>query len=59
MEFLERASATGFFLPGTCCKVQLNFGYRRQMTLLMSRMRVGLLGEGVDERQVVCLDGEG
>ena len=24
MEFLERASATGFFLPGTCCKVQVN-----------------------------------
>ena len=34
-------------------------GYRRQVMLLTGRMRVGLLGEGVDEQQVVCLDGEG
>ena len=29
------------------------------MTLLSDRAGVGLLGEGVDEQQVVCLDGEG
>ena len=29
------------------------------MTLLTGGAGIGLLGEGVDERQVVCLDGEG
>ena len=29
------------------------------MTLLSGRAGAGLLVEGVDERQVVCLDGEG
>ena len=35
----------------------VELGYRRQMMLLAGRMRVRLLGEGMDERQVVCLDG--
>ena len=59
MEFLERALATGFYLARNMLQNTIEPGYRRQMTLLTGRMRVGLLGEGMDERQVVCLDVEG
>ena len=40
-------------------KSAAEFGDCRQMTLLSGGARVGLLGEGVDERQMVHLDGEG
>ena len=40
-------------------KSAIELGDCRQMTLLQGGTRVGLFGEGVDERQVICLDGEG
>ena len=39
------------------CAVEL--GYCRQVVLLTGRMRILFLGEGLDDRQVVCLNGEG
>ena len=40
-------------------KSAVEFRDCRQMTLLSGGARVGLLGESVDELQVLCLDGEG
>ena len=40
-------------------KNAVEFGDCRQMTLLSCGARVGLLGEGMDAWQVVCMDGEG
>ena len=52
MEFCERASAAGFLLPGTCCRVQL------YSEMFSNGARINLLRKGVDEWQVVRLDGK-